>query len=114
VVRVMPIARQRVAKHIPAEANARNNSTFIARQRPQYAGNNRITSVAMQRAVNTTIEEEVFSMWFAYIHCWTTDVFSMGPSRDYISGTEPKDSKIWSRVPRGLGPQNDCAGEGQQ
>jgi hypothetical protein len=29
----------------------------------------------MQRAVNTTIVEEVFSMWFAYIHCWATDSF---------------------------------------
>jgi hypothetical protein len=28
----MSIARQRVAKHIPAEANARNNMTSIARQ----------------------------------------------------------------------------------
>jgi hypothetical protein len=33
VVRAMPITRQRVAKHIPAEANARNNKTSIARQR---------------------------------------------------------------------------------
>jgi hypothetical protein len=24
-------------------------------------------------------------MWFVYIHCWTTDVFSMDPPRDYIS-----------------------------
>jgi hypothetical protein len=32
----------------------------------------------MKRAVNTT-EEEVFLMWFAYIHCWATDMFSMGP-----------------------------------
>jgi hypothetical protein len=39
----------------------------------------------MQRAVNTTIEEEVFSMWFAYIDRWATEVFSMGPPRDYIS-----------------------------
>jgi hypothetical protein len=39
----------------------------------------------MQRAVNATIEEEVFSMWFAYVHCWAKDVFSMGPLRDYIS-----------------------------
>jgi hypothetical protein len=38
----------------------------------------------MYRAVNI-IEEEVFSVWFAYIHCWATDVFSMGPPRDYIS-----------------------------
>jgi hypothetical protein len=41
MVRAMPIARQQVAKHIPATTN---------------------TSVAMQRAVNTTIEEDVFSM----------------------------------------------------
>jgi hypothetical protein len=35
-------------------------------------------------AVNTTVEEEVFSTWFAYIHCWATDVFSNGPPRDYV------------------------------
>jgi hypothetical protein len=39
----------------------------------------------MQRAVNTTMEEAVFFVWFAYIHCWATDVSSMGPPRDYIS-----------------------------
>jgi hypothetical protein len=39
----------------------------------------------MQRAVNTAIDEDVFSMWLGYIHCWATDVFSMGPLRDYIS-----------------------------
>jgi hypothetical protein len=38
----------------------------------------------MQRAVNT-IEEKVFSMWFAYIHCKAMEVFSMGLPRDYIS-----------------------------
>jgi hypothetical protein len=43
----------------------------------------------MQRAVNKIIKEEVFSMWFAYIHCGATDVFSMAPPRDYISDTEP-------------------------
>jgi hypothetical protein len=41
----------------------------------------------MQRAVNTTIEEEVFSMWFAYINCWAMDAFSMGPHRDYINSS---------------------------
>jgi hypothetical protein len=39
----------------------------------------------MQHAVNTTIEEAVFSMWFAYIHRWAMDVFSMGLPGDYIS-----------------------------
>jgi hypothetical protein len=42
----------------------------------------------MQHAVSTTIEEEIFSTWFAYIHCWATGVFSMDLPQDYISGTE--------------------------
>jgi hypothetical protein len=33
MIRTVPIARQRVAKHIPAEANTRDNRTFIGRQR---------------------------------------------------------------------------------
>jgi hypothetical protein len=81
----MPIAGQRVPKHIPAEANTRNNRTSTVKQRLQYAFNNRITPVAMQRVVNTTIKEAIFSIWLAYIHCWATDVFSVGPPRDYIS-----------------------------
>jgi hypothetical protein len=55
----MPIARQRVAKHIPAEENARNNTNFIARHRRG------------KHAFATTEEE----------------VFSMDPPRDYISST---------------------------
>jgi hypothetical protein len=39
----------------------------------------------MQRAVNTTLGEAVFSIWSAYVHCWATYVFSKGPPRDYIS-----------------------------
>jgi hypothetical protein len=39
----------------------------------------------MQNAVNTIIEEAVFSMRIAYIIYWATDVFSMDPPRDYIS-----------------------------
>jgi hypothetical protein len=46
-------AKQRVAEHIPATTN---------------------TSVATQRAIDTTIEE---------------DVFSMDPPRGYVSDTEP-------------------------
>jgi hypothetical protein len=52
----MPIAIQRVVKHIPAEANARNNRTSIARQR--YG----------KQTLSTT-----------------QDVFSMSPPPDYIS-----------------------------
>jgi hypothetical protein len=40
----------------------------------EYAGNNRRTSFSMQSAVNTIIEEAVFSMWLAYIVYWATDV----------------------------------------
>jgi hypothetical protein len=57
VVRARPIARQRVAKHIPAEANAQNSRTYIARQR-------------RGKHAFATIEEAVFSM---------------DPTRDYIS-----------------------------
>jgi hypothetical protein len=32
-------------------------------------------------------------MWFAYIHCLATVVFSMSPPRDYMSGTEPNEIK---------------------
>jgi hypothetical protein len=41
----------------------------------------------MQRAVNTAIEKAVFSMSFAHIQWWATNVFSMDPSRDYVSST---------------------------
>jgi hypothetical protein len=39
IVTHMLIARQRVAKHIPAEANVRNKWTSIARQRPKNTRN---------------------------------------------------------------------------
>jgi hypothetical protein len=46
----------------------------------------------MQRSVNKTIGEEVFSMWFAYIHCWATDVFYMSAPRLYKRyGTESRE-----------------------
>jgi hypothetical protein len=49
VVRAMTIARQRVAKHIPAEASKRNSRTSIARQR-------------RGKHAFVTIEEAVFSV----------------------------------------------------
>jgi hypothetical protein len=58
VVRAMPIAWQRVTKHNHTTTN---------------------TSVAMQHAVDTRIEE---------------DVFSMCPPLGYISGTEPNQGVI--------------------
>jgi hypothetical protein len=56
VVRSKPIARQRVAKHIPAESNARNNRTLIARQ---WRGKQALLTIQ--------------------------DVFSMDPPGDFIS-----------------------------
>jgi hypothetical protein len=56
MVRAMSTARQRVAKHIPAEGNARDNTTSIARQRRR------------KEALSTI-----------------RDMFSKGPPRDYIS-----------------------------
>jgi hypothetical protein len=61
----------------------------------------------MQSAVNTTLEEEVFSVWFAYIHCWATDVFSMGLLRDYICGIKLNQirMRMRTRMERALGSQ---------
>jgi hypothetical protein len=39
-------------------------------------------------------------MWFTYIHCWATDVFSKGPLQDYISGTDVNQIRMrdnWER-----------------
>jgi hypothetical protein len=48
----------------------------------------------MQRAVNTAIEKEVFSMCLAYIHCWATDIF-YGSPRDYISSPVVEREREW-------------------
>jgi hypothetical protein len=40
------------------------------------------------QSVVITIEEKIFSTCSAHIHCWARDVFSIGPPRDYINGTE--------------------------
>jgi hypothetical protein len=42
----------------------------------------------MQRAVNTTIEEEVF-LCGSHISIAGQRMFSMGPPQDYISGAKP-------------------------
>jgi hypothetical protein len=47
IVKCIPIARWRVGKHIPAEANARNNRTSVARERSS-------------KHVSLTIEDGVF------------------------------------------------------
>jgi hypothetical protein len=43
-------------------------------------------------------------MWFAYVHCWATDAFSMDPLRDYISGTEPKHEQRKNEKENGASP----------
>jgi hypothetical protein len=42
-------------------------------------------------------------MWFAYIHCWATDIFSMDLPRNYISSTQP--NQIRMRMKQVLGSQ---------
>jgi hypothetical protein len=58
VVRAMPTARQKIAKHIPAEANARTNRTSTARQ---WRGKQALQTIQV--------------------------VFSMVPPRNYISSS---------------------------
>jgi hypothetical protein len=36
-------------------------------------------------------------MWFEYIHCWATDVFYVGPSRDYISSPVVNQTSVTER-----------------
>jgi hypothetical protein len=59
----------------------------------------------MQRAANTTIEETVFSMWFAYIHCGATDVFSMDPPQDYTSSPVVELSSSGNQNENGASPR---------
>jgi hypothetical protein len=40
-------------------------------------------------------------MEFAYIHCWTTDVFSIGPPRNYISIPVVEGEREWSEPSAG-------------
>jgi hypothetical protein len=47
IVMYRPIARQRLGKHIPAGANARNNRTYTARQ---HLLNNRDCAFCVVRA----------------------------------------------------------------
>jgi hypothetical protein len=57
-------------------------------------------------AVNTTIEEDVFSTCVAYVNCWATDVFSMGPPRSYIS--IPGGSVSRDEAPDGVNEKQFC------
>jgi hypothetical protein len=51
----------------------------------------------MQRTVSTKIEEEVFSVSFAYMHCWAAVVFSMVPPRDNISSPAVNQKSVVER-----------------
>jgi hypothetical protein len=86
-----PIARERLGKHIPT---ATNTQATIGQLLLLWNG-----------TVNTTVEEPVFSMWFSYIHCWATVVFSMGPPPDCISSTGQ--NEIRTRMDGILGSQGD-------
>jgi hypothetical protein len=61
IVTCRRIARRRLGDHIPVTTNTQATIGYL--------------SFLCSRAVNTTIEEAMNSIWFAYIHCWATDVF---------------------------------------
>jgi hypothetical protein len=48
---------------------------------------NQIISTVMQRGANTTLDGDVFPMWFAYSHCLATHIFSTRASRYCISSS---------------------------
>jgi hypothetical protein len=55
----MPIARQRVAKHIPSEANARSNRISIARQQRGKQAFSTIEDVFSVGSVQMAIRESI-------------------------------------------------------
>jgi hypothetical protein len=110
VVLAMPIARQRVAKHILAEANARNRTSIARQRRSKHAF--------------AKIEEAVFSVGPPR-DCISSPVINQGSvdnpcgggieylHRDPASHRRRRkwksqicDSKIWSRVPDGARHQD--------
>jgi hypothetical protein len=59
----MPIARQRVAKQIPAEANARNNRTSVARKRRGRQALSTIQAVFSVGSVQSSYKRVEFRSW---------------------------------------------------
>jgi hypothetical protein len=59
----MPIFRQRLAKHIPAEANARNSRRFIARQRRVKQALPTVQAVFSVGPVQSGYKRVDFSSW---------------------------------------------------
>jgi hypothetical protein len=66
IVTRIPVAGQRLGKHIPAEANARNNRTPIARQRISKHASLSIETVFSARSVQSGYKE-VFGSLEQYI-----------------------------------------------
>jgi hypothetical protein len=62
IVTCIPIARQRLGKHIPARANARKNRTSIARQRISKHASLTIEAVFSAWPVQRTYEEVLGSI----------------------------------------------------
>jgi hypothetical protein len=63
VVCAMPIARQRIAKHIPAEANARNNRRCIDRQRRGKQALSTIQVVFSVESAQSDCKRVEFQTW---------------------------------------------------
>jgi hypothetical protein len=63
MVRTVPIARQQVAKHIPAKAKARIKSRYIARQRRGKQALSKIQAVFSVGSVQSGYNRVEFRSW---------------------------------------------------
>jgi hypothetical protein len=82
VVRAMPIARQRVAKHIPAEAKARNNRASIARQRRCKQALLKIQAMFSVGSVQSCYKRVEFRSWqFSWIEGSAVGVLTNGQQK---------------------------------
>jgi hypothetical protein len=79
-VTCIPITWQRLGKYIPAEANARNNATYIVRQK-----------ISKHASLTT---EDVFSAWS--VHSGYKEVFSNIVNNE-IWGVVKKWVEFWRR-----------------
>jgi hypothetical protein len=79
VVRVMTIARQRVAKHIPAEANAQSNRASIARHRRGKQVMSTIPAVFSVGPVQSGCKRVEFRSWpFGCVECSAVECLPAG------------------------------------
>jgi hypothetical protein len=75
----MPITRQRVTKHIPAEANAPNNKRSIARQRRGKQALSRIRDMFSVGSVQSRYMRVEFRSW----QLWKNENENLSSTKEY-------------------------------